>query len=138
MILTSDLDLHRPLPAAHDAVAREVVDELRRNGCTIRGVAPGVVEFDGPSLTSGRYAPFRLVSGGTLWLASGGRMRLTLRIRPLLLAVAFVAACASVAVGLPLGTRLVLLGLIAVIAWINVDSARAAFETWVRDAARRA
>ena len=71
MILKSDLDLHRTLPAAPDAVAQAVADELRRNGCMVRRVAPGVVEFDGPGLLDGGFAgalPPMLVRSGVVLL----------------------------------------------------------------------
>lgn len=143
MILTGDVDLHRPLPAAPDAVARAIADELRRNGCIVRRVAPGVVEFDGPGAVrlSKEDRPAAIVSSGAVWLnpaASDGRMRLALRIGPARLVMAAAWACGVVAMELPVVVRLLLLVVIVAIVWFRFDTARSIFEGWVADGARRA
>ncbi|HEU4562629.1 MAG TPA: hypothetical protein VFS20_32670 [Longimicrobium sp.] len=144
MILKSDLDLHRSLPAAPDAVATAVADELRRNGCAVRSVAPGVIEFDGPpmyrGLAAGEWQPASLVSSGTVWLnpaAADGYMRLTLRISPALMILAAAAACGVVMLDVFVGTRFVILFVLAWIVWTILVSARDAFETWVNHGARQ-
>ena len=144
MLLTGDVDLHRPLPAAPGAVAQAIADELRRNGCVIRRVAPDVVEFDGPSAlraaASGEYVAATLVSSGVVWLnpAGNGRMRVALRMSPALLVLVAAAACGAVVLEMFVGSRFVILAVIATLAWFNLDAARSTFEDWVGDGARRA
>jgi hypothetical protein len=144
MILKSDLDLHRSLPATPDAVARAVADALRSNGCAIRSVAPGAVEFEGPGLLGSGFAgalPPLLVRSGVVWLnpaAADGYMRLTLRISPALMVLAVAAACGAVMLEVFVGTRFVILFLIAWIVWMILDAVRDAFETCVTHGARQA
>lgn len=145
MILKSDLDLHRSLPVAPDAVAAAVADALRNQGCSIRSVAPGVIEFDGPDwfrdLVDLQWRPATLVSGGAVWLnpaAADGYLRLSLRISPLLLVLAAAAACGVVMLDLFVGARFLILFVVAWIVWTVLDSARDTFETCVTEGARRA
>ena len=144
MILKSNLDLHRALFAAPDAVARAVADALRSDGCTIRSVAPGAVEFDGPGLLSGGFAgalPPILVRSGVVLLnpaAADGYMRLTLRVSPALPVLAAAAACGAVMLDVFVGIRFVILFMLAWIVWMILDAVRDAFETCVTRGARQA
>lgn len=142
MILTRDVDLHRPF-AAPDAVARAIADELRKHGCRIRQVTPGMVEFNGPS-------PFRFtfsyseraaagVSSGVLWLdPADGRVRTALRISSLQLLVAIVPACIAVTTDVSVLGRLLALMGTPVLLWVNLIWARSVFVRWITVGANRA
>lgn len=79
------------------------------------------------------------VSSGHLWLdPAGGRVRMPLRIHPLHFVIAIVPACLVATMDLPLVARLLFLAVVTLVLCVNVLGARAVFERWVEEGARRA
>jgi hypothetical protein len=146
IILSRRLDFSPPLTAPGDAVLDAIAQELRRHGNRIRHKGNGSIRFDGPGLfyvslsVSGRAAV--LVSHGTVTLDPQAPER-TLRLELgmswwLVYGWPCLMAAVMVAMDFPVAGRVIMLIVLAGLAWTNYDNAKIAYEDWISTAVRRA